>query len=178
MGKCGLRKAEAENKLGLYLTQTRNKMDLQKVGTPFVLPTMVCIGCGACHFVCPPGAIKMTEENGTRRIWGVTSSFRPAKSAETTSLPSISWSGCLKKAVSPWNFSRPARIAGNKPYRSSSRGSAGKQKGAFAKPPFFISFRLSLLQAPAQYLGVLEMDSSNGLVERGSWEYPRGVAPS
>lgn len=29
-----------------------------------------CIGCGACVVVCPTGHIKMTEEDGTRTVWG------------------------------------------------------------------------------------------------------------
>jgi bidirectional [NiFe] hydrogenase diaphorase subunit len=29
-----------------------------------------CIGCGACVVVCPTGHIKMSEENGTRTVWG------------------------------------------------------------------------------------------------------------
>jgi ferredoxin len=31
---------------------------------------MDCIGCGACAFACPTQCIKMTEENGVRKIWG------------------------------------------------------------------------------------------------------------
>ena len=27
----------------------------KKVGTPYAEPTGVCIGCGACHFICPTG---------------------------------------------------------------------------------------------------------------------------
>lgn len=44
------------------------------VGTPFMEPSGVCIGCGACAYVCPTGHIKMEEsENGKERvIWDKT----------------------------------------------------------------------------------------------------------
>ncbi|MBW1614550.1 MAG: (2Fe-2S)-binding protein [Deltaproteobacteria bacterium] len=46
----------------------------KSVGTPFMEPSGVCIGCGACAYVCPTGHIKMEEsENGNERvIWGKT----------------------------------------------------------------------------------------------------------
>jgi len=46
----------------------------KSVGTPFMEPSGVCIGCGACAYVCPTGHIKMEEsENGKERvIWGKT----------------------------------------------------------------------------------------------------------
>jgi bidirectional [NiFe] hydrogenase diaphorase subunit len=42
------------------------------VGTPFMEPSGVCIGCGACAYVCPTGHIEMIEnETGDERtIWG------------------------------------------------------------------------------------------------------------
>jgi len=46
----------------------------KSVGTPFMEPSGVCIGCGACAYVCPTGHIEMSEnENGKERvIWGKT----------------------------------------------------------------------------------------------------------
>jgi len=45
---------------------------IKTVGTPFMEPSGVCIGCGACAYVCPTGHIEMTEnEAGNERtIWG------------------------------------------------------------------------------------------------------------
>ena len=36
----------------------------RKVSTPFDLESDLCLGCAACAFVCPTGAIKVNEENG------------------------------------------------------------------------------------------------------------------
>ncbi|HOG18512.1 MAG TPA: 2Fe-2S iron-sulfur cluster-binding protein [Syntrophales bacterium] len=40
------------------------------VGTPFKEQSKVCIGCGACAFVCPTHHIKMTGTPEEREIWG------------------------------------------------------------------------------------------------------------
>ena len=59
---CGLCVKTCEEAVGVSAIGLSYRGSIKKVGTPFVEPTMVCIGCGACHFVCPTGAIKMTEE--------------------------------------------------------------------------------------------------------------------
>ncbi|MBN1380850.1 MAG: (2Fe-2S)-binding protein [Deltaproteobacteria bacterium] len=42
------------------------------VGTPFDEESDVCIGCGACAYVCPTGHIQMETTGDTRTIWGRT----------------------------------------------------------------------------------------------------------
>ncbi|MBN1663458.1 MAG: (2Fe-2S)-binding protein [Deltaproteobacteria bacterium] len=42
------------------------------VGTPFDENSDVCIGCGACAYVCPTGHIQMESTEDTRTIWGRT----------------------------------------------------------------------------------------------------------
>jgi bidirectional [NiFe] hydrogenase diaphorase subunit len=42
----------------------------KKPATPYQKPSDVCIGCGACVYACPTGAITITEKDGVRRIWG------------------------------------------------------------------------------------------------------------
>jgi NADH dehydrogenase/NADH:ubiquinone oxidoreductase subunit G len=43
----------------------------KRVGTPFREPSQVCIGCGACAYVCPTGHIEMHESpsGDVRTIW-------------------------------------------------------------------------------------------------------------
>jgi len=40
------------------------------VGPPFHEQSDVCIGCGACAYVCPTGHIEMTSTDERRKIWG------------------------------------------------------------------------------------------------------------
>ena len=40
------------------------------VGPPFHENSDVCIGCGACVYVCPTGHIEMTSTGENRKIWG------------------------------------------------------------------------------------------------------------
>jgi NADH dehydrogenase/NADH:ubiquinone oxidoreductase subunit G len=42
------------------------------VGTPYNEKSDVCIGCGACVYVCPTGHIEMTSTEEKRKIWGRT----------------------------------------------------------------------------------------------------------
>lgn len=39
------------------------------VGTPYNEKSDVCIGCGACVYVCPTGHIEMTSTGDKRKIW-------------------------------------------------------------------------------------------------------------
>lgn len=40
------------------------------VGPPFHEQSDVCIGCGACVYVCPTGHIEMTSTGENRKVWG------------------------------------------------------------------------------------------------------------
>jgi len=42
------------------------------VGTPYDEKSDVCIGCGACVYVCPTGHIEMTSTGDKRKVWGRT----------------------------------------------------------------------------------------------------------
>jgi bidirectional [NiFe] hydrogenase diaphorase subunit len=66
---CGLCVKACEEAVGVSAIGLSSRGSQKKVGTPYFEPTMVCIGCGACHFICPTKAIKMTEKDGVRRIW-------------------------------------------------------------------------------------------------------------
>jgi len=47
------------------------------VGTPYNEKSDVCIGCGACVYVCPTGHIEMTSTGDKRKIWGRTFKMQP-----------------------------------------------------------------------------------------------------
>lgn len=47
------------------------------VGTPYDEKSDVCIGCGACVYVCPTGHIEMTSTGDKRKIWGRTFKMQP-----------------------------------------------------------------------------------------------------
>ena len=44
----------------------------KNVGTAYNEKSDVCIGCGACAYVCPTGHIEMTSTGDKRKIWGRT----------------------------------------------------------------------------------------------------------
>ncbi|HWQ77600.1 MAG TPA: 2Fe-2S iron-sulfur cluster-binding protein [Anaerovoracaceae bacterium] len=66
---CGLC-VKACEELGCNAIATVNRGTAKKVSTPYEEPSAVCIGCGACAYVCPTGCIKMQEGYGVRKIWG------------------------------------------------------------------------------------------------------------
>src|SRR4030042_5631173 len=51
----------------------------KKVGTPYNEKSDVCIGCGACVYVCPTGHIEMTSTGDNRKIWGRTFKMQPCE---------------------------------------------------------------------------------------------------
>jgi bidirectional [NiFe] hydrogenase diaphorase subunit len=53
----------------------------KNVCTPFKEDSQVCIGCGACAYVCPTGHIEMetTETGDARTIWGRTFKMKSCK---------------------------------------------------------------------------------------------------
>lgn len=67
---CGLCVKTCEEAVGVSAIGLSQRGTDKKVGTPYMEPNLVCIGCGACHFICPTGAIRMTEKEGVRSIWG------------------------------------------------------------------------------------------------------------
>ncbi len=67
---CGLCVKACEEAVGVSAIGLSLRGSEKKVGTPFVEPSMACIGCGACHYVCPTGAIQLDEKDGVRSIWG------------------------------------------------------------------------------------------------------------
>jgi len=68
---CGLC-VRACDEIGLSAISTVDRGITKKISTPFDEPSKVCIGCGACAYVCPTGAIKILDSGNRRTIWGKT----------------------------------------------------------------------------------------------------------
>ncbi len=66
---CGLC-VKACEELGCNAISTINRGTIKKVAAPYEEPSVECIGCGSCAYVCPTGCIKMEEGSGIRKIWG------------------------------------------------------------------------------------------------------------
>jgi NADH dehydrogenase/NADH:ubiquinone oxidoreductase subunit G len=67
---CGLCVKTCEEAVGVSAIGLSHRGTDKKVGTPYMEANPACIGCGACHFICPTSAIRMTEKDGVRSIWG------------------------------------------------------------------------------------------------------------
>ena len=44
----------------------------KKISTPYDEPSADCVGCNACHLICPTGAIESRQTVSQRTIWGKT----------------------------------------------------------------------------------------------------------
>lgn len=66
---CGLC-VKACEEMGCNAIATVNRGTTKKIATPYEEPSMECIGCGSCAYVCPTGCIKIEDSYGTRQIWG------------------------------------------------------------------------------------------------------------
>ncbi len=101
---CGLCVKACEEAVGVSAIGLSYRGSHRKVGTPFIEPTMVCIGCGACHFICPTGAIEMTEEKGVRRIWGRDFKLQACKVCGNLFAPEYQLEWMARKSGVPMEF--------------------------------------------------------------------------
>jgi bidirectional [NiFe] hydrogenase diaphorase subunit len=56
--------------VGVHAIAMEDRGADKKPATPYHKPSDVCIGCGACAYACPTGAITLKETGDIRRIWG------------------------------------------------------------------------------------------------------------
>ena len=66
---CGLC-VQACDSLGTGAISTVLRGTEKRVSTPYDVPNADCVGCASCAEVCPVEAIKCTEVDGKRSIWG------------------------------------------------------------------------------------------------------------
>jgi NADH dehydrogenase/NADH:ubiquinone oxidoreductase subunit G len=66
---CALCAQVCEEVVGVSAISMQNRGADKQPGTPYHKPSNVCIGCGACVYVCPTNAITMQETGDIRRIW-------------------------------------------------------------------------------------------------------------
>jgi len=74
-GKCILCRScvrVCEEVVGVSAIGLFSRGSQKTVGTPYNEKSDVCIGCGACVYVCPTGHIEMTSTGDKRKIWGRT----------------------------------------------------------------------------------------------------------
>jgi len=74
-GKCILCRScvrVCEEVVGVSAIGLFSRGSYKEVGTPYNEKSDVCIGCGACAYVCPTGHIEMTSTGDKRKIWGRT----------------------------------------------------------------------------------------------------------
>jgi NADH dehydrogenase/NADH:ubiquinone oxidoreductase subunit G len=66
---CGLCTHVCAEVVGVHAIAMVGRGADKKPATPYDKPSDVCIGCGACAYACPTGAIQLKEKDGIRRIW-------------------------------------------------------------------------------------------------------------
>jgi bidirectional [NiFe] hydrogenase diaphorase subunit len=76
---CGLCVRACEQVVGVSAISLINRGITKEPASPFLESARDCIGCGSCYYICPTGAIKMEDRNGTRFIYNWKVEFKLKK---------------------------------------------------------------------------------------------------
>jgi len=76
---CGLCVRACEQVVGVSAISLVNRGITKEPASPFLEPAADCIGCGSCYYICPTGAIKMEDREGTRIIYNWKVEFKLKK---------------------------------------------------------------------------------------------------
>jgi bidirectional [NiFe] hydrogenase diaphorase subunit len=101
---CGLCVKSCAEAVGVSAIGLSNRGSAKKVGPPYAEPTMVCIGCGACHYVCPTGHIQMKEKPDMRSIWGRDFPMQACKACGKFFAPAYQLEWMAQKTGQPLEF--------------------------------------------------------------------------
>lgn len=76
---CGLCVRVCRELVGAAAIGFIGRGDQREVGSPFHLQSEACIGCGACAYVCPTGAVKIEDVDGQRILhsWNTSVPLKP-----------------------------------------------------------------------------------------------------
>jgi NADH dehydrogenase/NADH:ubiquinone oxidoreductase subunit G len=66
---CSLCTLVCEEIVGVCAISMLNRGREKTPGTPYLKSSNACIGCGACAYICPTGAIPLVDDVDTRTIW-------------------------------------------------------------------------------------------------------------
>jgi NADH dehydrogenase/NADH:ubiquinone oxidoreductase subunit G len=76
---CGLCVRTCEQVVGVSAISLVNRGITKEPASPFLEPSIDCIGCGSCYYICPTGAIKMEDKGNTRIIYNWKVEFKLKK---------------------------------------------------------------------------------------------------
>ncbi|HNR89352.1 MAG TPA: 2Fe-2S iron-sulfur cluster-binding protein [Spirochaetota bacterium] len=84
---CSLCTQVCEDVVGVSAISMVNRGREKQPAAPFMKASNACIGCGACAYACPTGAIEMNDTPDARTIWGKTFVMQKCSVCSTPFIP-------------------------------------------------------------------------------------------